>query len=551
MSGFGSTGGFGSSQNPFGLGQQPPAAPPAPQQPPMFGSSPFGNQNTVAPSQALASNFGPPVNSSSHPFGSPQTVQQQPFLPSTNPFGTTTTAATATPPVHGHPFSNASTTSGQFVQQAVSNTEQPSNPFGTASANVPSFGVPGQMPGNTVPNNHPFGATPQDGMTTFPHVPQQQQSMNSVPNPFSASNTTMFAPAAPMMSFGVSANVADDSEMVGGSHAQVQPGTTWNNTFNNNNMNNNNNSLLSPSFPQPEMDMGNREKPPPRSDLPFGTPVDTKRNNNATEANASTWNSSAANSVPNPFIPVGVATVSSGLSGSVSPVMADAPSSFPSDDNTTTDKMSSTNAESARLAKLKAKIEEKKRLLEGKKKHEAQQQNTNRQPKSNDTVEHPEPVVDPNSDLANRNALRFATNAVNQDTKALLPADLQDEAPTDYAALRQTHMDTQDLGSATSLVGKCLHMCPSEELLRRQREGDIQLLEIPTPGDLHPQGWTLRETAVKRFRRSAADYKLDVPEWVRPPHGKYISWMLLCDDKVCSGLFVTKCVLVYLLLVTL
>jgi SAC3/GANP family len=27
----------------------------------------------------------------------------------------------------------------------------------------------------------------------------------------------------------------------------------------------------------------------------------------------------------------------------------------------------------------------------------------------------------------------------------------------------------------------------------------------------------LRDTMVKRFRRSAADYKLDVPEWIRPP----------------------------------
>lgn len=60
-------------------------------------------------------------------------------------------------------------------------------------------------------------------------------------------------------------------------------------------------------------------------------------------------------------------------------------------------------------------------------------------------------------------------------------------------------------------------MCPDEELLRREREGDIQLLELVRPGELHPADWTLRNTAIKRFRRSAADYKLDVPEWVRPP----------------------------------
>ena len=59
-------------------------------------------------------------------------------------------------------------------------------------------------------------------------------------------------------------------------------------------------------------------------------------------------------------------------------------------------------------------------------------------------------------------------------------------------------------------------MCPDEELLRREKEGDIQMLETPDPGGIHPAGWTLRNTAVKRFRRSAADFKLDIPELVRP-----------------------------------
>jgi hypothetical protein len=59
-------------------------------------------------------------------------------------------------------------------------------------------------------------------------------------------------------------------------------------------------------------------------------------------------------------------------------------------------------------------------------------------------------------------------------------------------------------------------MCPTEELLRREYENDIPLLEIPHPS-LHPSHWTLRETCIKRFRRSAADYKLDIPSLVRPP----------------------------------
>ncbi len=41
--------------------------------------------------------------------------------------------------------------------------------------------------------------------------------------------------------------------------------------------------------------------------------------------------------------------------------------------------------------------------------------------------------------------------------------------------------------------------------------------KITDPGGLHPEDWTLRDTAVKRFRRSAADFKLDIPELVRPP----------------------------------
>lgn len=121
--------------------------------------------------------------------------------------------------------------------------------------------------------------------------------------------------------------------------------------------------------------------------------------------------------------------------------------------------------------------------------------------------------------LAQRNAARFDQSSANSTTRALLPTDLQAKAgqAVDYAALRSSGGDREDLDQAKSLVGKCPYMCPDEELLRREREGDIQLLEMVQPGTLHPAGWTLRNTAIKRFRRSAADYKLDVPEWVRPP----------------------------------
>jgi SAC3/GANP family len=80
-----------------------------------------------------------------------------------------------------------------------------------------------------------------------------------------------------------------------------------------------------------------------------------------------------------------------------------------------------------------------------------------------------------------------------------------------------TSSNREELENAVSLVGTCMKMCPDEEIERRERESDIQLLEKPLPGTIHPNGWTIRDTMVKRFRRSAADYKLDVPEWIRPP----------------------------------
>ncbi|KAL7540885.1 hypothetical protein ACHAXR_010457, partial [Thalassiosira sp. AJA248-18] len=143
-----------------------------------------------------------------------------------------------------------------------------------------------------------------------------------------------------------------------------------------------------------------------------------------------------------------------------------------------------------------------------------------------------------NAELAAKNARRFGT-ASNDDRKGqtlnkLLPSDLRTAATggTDNTTSAwSTPTDTEeedgvvddildndrDVNNAKSLIGICTSMCPDEELLRREKEGDIQLLEIPDPGGLHPASWTLRDTAVKRFRRSAADFKLDIPELVRTP----------------------------------
>ena len=123
--------------------------------------------------------------------------------------------------------------------------------------------------------------------------------------------------------------------------------------------------------------------------------------------------------------------------------------------------------------------------------------------------------------VAQRNAVRFAESN-DTTTRSQLPSDLQDQQSAEAIAAQTALRNSggsggrEHLENAVSLVGTCTYMCPDEELLRREREGDIQLLERPDI-QIHPSTWTLRDTMVKRFRRSAADYKLDVPEWIRPP----------------------------------
>ena len=184
----------------------------------------------------------------------------------------------------------------------------------------------------------------------------------------------------------------------------------------------------------------------------------------------------------------------------------------------------------AELARLKAKLADKrKKLEEAKLRKSASENSPPPSPKQlrtsgklssiSDRSDSPEPAAPvgrssspklaaPGS-LAARNALRFGPK-VNV-TRSQLPDDLDTTAVS-----TQNECDVVDLQNAKSLVGTCQYMCPDDELKRRENEGDIQLLETVHPA-IHPAGWTLRNTAVKRFRRSAADYKLDIPELVRPP----------------------------------
>ena len=137
---------------------------------------------------------------------------------------------------------------------------------------------------------------------------------------------------------------------------------------------------------------------------------------------------------------------------------------------------------------------------------------------------------DRNTQLAARNAQRFA-QVQKRDTLSMLPKELQQLA-RDYHPSQSSNSNNRDGDNDNdndengNLIGMCMHMCPDEELVRRESEGDVQMLELPLVG-IHPQGWTLRDTCVKRFRRSAADFKLDIPELIRPP---------LVLERVCSYL---------------
>ena len=185
---------------------------------------------------------------------------------------------------------------------------------------------------------------------------------------------------------------------------------------------------------------------------------------------------------------------------------------------------------------LKAKIEEKKRKLmeaQQKKRDEAGRRSKSPTPPST-AMSMPAPTTQPSrarnqrqdsqqqsrqqlpqqpssqqQTLAERNALRFAKPRHQPPARA--------PSPVNTNIIGGASKEREALKDAVNLVGLCQSMCPLDELERRRNESDIQALEVPLPGQLHPSNWTLEDTAIKRFRRSAADFKLDVPEWVRPP----------------------------------
>ena len=151
-----------------------------------------------------------------------------------------------------------------------------------------------------------------------------------------------------------------------------------------------------------------------------------------------------------------------------------------------------------KLAALKAKIQEKKnRLLKMKKGNQDSEGGNNNSSEGKSSNDSGAAKSLTNSELAAKNALRFASNNQVQTTSKLLPTDLQGRVAQDTqssssdaqegsSAAEEEDIDDlqiRTLSGAKDLVGVCRSMCPDEELLRREREGDIQLLEVR---------WTLR-----------------------------------------------------------
>jgi len=442
------------SSNPFNpFGQQQQAPPPAP---------PFGQQQ-----QAGIAGFGAAPTSGG--FGTSQPPQQGPFGTAAAAFG-----GASSDGFGGPPFGVGGFASGQ---------QQPG--FApAASASSTMFAPPASAPFGS--SSFPTVDSPFAGGGGF------GTSASTALNPFGNNSTSLSGPVqyqqAPTttMSFGMSSNVVRGGGGIGNDTDMGSSPTPFAGDI----------SSSSP-FGSTYSAQPQQRSQKPASNLPFGTPPDSA------PSAGSAWPPSTSSR------PFGLASAST--SDDAGYRQQQEPQRQQQQDG---------SSEEQKLADLRARIEEKKKkLLEQKRKKE--QQSRSRSPS-------PEPPSGVGgSALAQRNALRFAASKKNEATRNHMPSDLQfggaraaaGASSSSAAALvpGSVHSGREHLSDAVTLVGTCQYMCPDEELVRREREGDIQLLETPRPGELHPPDWTLRNTAVKRFRRSAADYKLDVPEWVRPP----------------------------------
>ena len=555
MSGFGNSGGFG--QPPVGGG-------------PFGGASSFGGQPTQQ------GPFGGNTMPTGNPFGaSPNVVapsttfggggqqfpqqQQQPSMQ----FGMAPTVSTPTQANSGFggtPFGTATATSfgtSNTATFAPSSTSTFNNGSGFAAStpqnqsNLPGFAASATTTFGTSSNttSSPFGAAPSAPSVPFNAAPSAFSGTPATNSGFASSPTSAMTnnpfgggggsttTATPTVAFGTSSNVVGGTGISSGGG-----GGTGSNPFGQQaGISGAPSPFGGPSASTPQaqpfamsashgmrspsnqgMNDGNdhrKKKKQPRSDLPFGKPPEKGPSSD-------------------PFGRSGTTTDGAPPFGNRRAKGGTASSPFGGGDQSL-ERASGPSTEEAKLAELRAKIEEKKRKLLEQKKRKVKESAA----RSRSTTPEPDP-----SSLAQRNALRFATSS-NEATRTHLPADLkgrQQEATrstTTSFVPGASSSNRETLADAVALVGTCQWMCPDEELIRRERESDIQMLELPRPGQLHPEGWSLRDTVVKRFRRSAADYKLDVPEWVRPPDvlekvcGYLEEWVMVRLLFQCDALF--------------
>jgi hypothetical protein len=508
-------GGFVSSPPSSGFGQPPPAptggfgSPPAPTfgsaAAPFFGSAPaipFGN-----PQPAVSQPFGtaPAVPSQTANFGySPNVVNTGFGQPSTG-FGSSNSNSNSNGNSTG--FGNAPSEFGN----SSSGFGNSSSGFGS---NALSSGF-GNVSSGSAGTNHsgpPFVSAPQNsafGPSSTPVGPFNNNNNNTL-NPFGAAPNTTPLPA---VSFGASSNVITTPSVGFGassSSAGWGASTSTGASFGSNPFENSYDAGMQQQSDNEDMGDGSA---PPFSQPQFGSAPSTEMTTGGLSPVPEETNMAESSSPVPPFGGVS-------KSGEEMRLLA--------------------KMEEKKL--LQAKIDEKKRKLWERQKMKKGKDNT---PLNADAV--PFVPSGPSSgassgdteqsslrfgsqsgassaeaSLAERNALRFGSQTQSSSTRSYMPAHLRGKAEQSSGTENENSIvpkdkNREDLENAVSLVGTCQSMCPDDELLRREKEGDIQQLEIPQPGTLHPENWSLRETAVKRFRRSAADYKLDVPEWVRPP----------------------------------
>ena len=542
--------GFHGNSNPQGYmapfaGQQQPPAPP-------FGmpshNTPLSSSNPAPPVFGAPVSFGAAaVPSSGLPFGtsSNATIASGgfggPFPSGGNTGNTTMFGQSSTQQAFGQSTPTVAFSGGPFGQTTTSTTA----PFGfnsttTSAANTGGLG-PFGTPASTATTPLPFGSSTTTAATANPFGVAQQAPAPALsfgvsaniapppPPPNLAMNTNQFAPAVPFGSnnnnnsapargpFGASSS--NNSTHFGfASPTTAAPAFAAPASF------------LTSSQPQNYDDDGmadeetydhhnnNMAQPLASSNPPFGRPSAAP-----TTAGGFGWARNSSHSTSP--VPMGTAPVTAAAISNKSDV-------------------------EEKLALMKAKLAEKMRKKEEKKKREEEKNSSH---DASSALRADALVFVPGStgaSLAQRNADRFAQSK-DTDTRSQLPADLIDDDNNPAAAINSNVLrnaggraDREHLENAVSLVGVCAYMCPDEELLRRERESDIQLLERPVPdGNFHPRHWTLRDTMVKRFRRSAADYKLDVPEWVRPPDvlervcGYLEEWVMVCYKLVPVVLF--------------